>query len=173
MVKNNSTNDFISQIQVSDSEKYYLNAKYWEGKPFKDCKIDGQSIYDSGDISIFKKYNAIDSLSSIEGLEPNTKYIFTSPVTSEKPLSFENINWGNSDYSYCEYAFIFSSGAVVTTTDFIFPEDWYWSNGEEPFIEPNMRYELNISVIKDSGNNNIVHAILVPFVQVKVVANNE
>lgn len=169
MEGNNSTNGYISQIQVSDSEKYDLNAKYWNDKPFADYKIDGESIYDGGSISIFKKYIVLSSLSEGTKLEPNTKYIFSSDVTS---LDFtKNIDWNNADYNYCEYTFIFNSGEnALGEALVIFPKDWYWSNGEEPFIEPNIRYELSVSVINTTDNsdndNNIVHAILVPFVKV-------
>ena len=166
-------NNFITQIQVNEGE-YFLNATYLNGKAFGDYTIDGQSIFNSnsGDISIFKKCKVISSLSEGTTLEPNTKYIFTSEVES---LDFKNINWNNGGYDYCEYIFIFSSiSGEISIEKFNFPKDWYWSNGEEPFIEPNMRYELSVSVIKDSDssdsdNNDIVHAILVPFVKV----NNE
>lgn len=160
--------NFITQIQVSDST-YNLNATYLKGKAFEDYTIDGQSIYNngSGNISILTKYNVLSSSSLPSSLEPNTKYIFSSNVSS---LDFTNINWNNAGYNYCEYIFIFNSGVntLEEGLNFIFPEDWYWSNGEDPFIEPNMRYELSVSVI-NTGNNNIVHAILVPFVKV----NNE
>ena len=161
-------NNFITQIQVSDSTTYDLNAKYLNGKAVGEYKIDGQSIYNSndGNISILTKYNVLSSSSLPSSLEPNTKYIFSSNVSS---LDFTNINWNNAGYNYCEYIFIFSSG--VGGLNFEFPADWYWSSGEDPFIEPNMRYELSVSVINpdNTGNNNIVHAILVPFVKV----NNE
>lgn len=164
MAENNSTNEnrSITQIQVGDST-YDLNATYWEGKPFKDCKIDGQSIYDSGSISIFKKYSKISSLSKGDDgkttLEPNTKYIFTSEVGA---LDFTTVDWNNTGYDYCEYAFIFKCDEQDDAT--ITESGWYWADGAKPSLESGVRYELSVSVINTDGKN-IVHAILVPFIQ--------
>jgi hypothetical protein len=164
MAENNSTNEnrSITQIQVGDST-YDLNATYWNGKPFKDYKIDGQSIYDGGSISIFKKYSVQTSTSLPSPLEPNTKYIFKDPITS---LDFtgEGFGWGNGDYNYCEYTFIFKCGDDVEITES--DDDWYWADGAKPSLESDVRYELSVSVINTdgTGGENIVHAILVPFI---------
>jgi hypothetical protein len=156
MAENNSS---ITQIQVGDST-YDLNATYWNGKTFSDCKIDEQSIYESGSISIFKKYSVQTSLSS--PLEPNTKYIFSSNVSS---LDFTNINWNNAGYNYCEYIFIFKCDEQDDAT--ITESGWYWADGAKPSLESGVRYELSVSVINMDGTGveNIVHAILVPFIQ--------
>lgn len=156
----NSTNEnlFISQIQISNKE-YYLNATYLNGEPVNNYTIDGQSIFnsDSGDISIFKKYLQVDETHLFpDTLTPNTKYIFKNSITS---LDFTSKNFGNTGYTYCEYTFIFKCGSNFTIAE----NGWYWADGVKPPLENGVRYELSVSVI-NTGGGNIVHAILVPFI---------
>jgi hypothetical protein len=162
MEENNIT---ITQIQVGNST-YYLNATYLNGEPVNNYTIDGQSIFNSnsGDISIFKKYQQVDGGHQfLNTLTPNTKYIFKDPITS---LDFtgEGFGWGNGDYIYCEYIFIFKCGDDVEITES--DDDWYWADGAKPSLESGVRYELSVSVINTdgTGGENIVHAILVPFI---------
>lgn len=142
--------------------------------------INGESILGSGDIVInpgsASKQVIIKTSEGVlleppSPIEPNTVYVYTTPVTSvmifdsgldDRWFYTQHVN----NIPYAEYSLIFTTSDSGCEGSFMnMSSTMLWANGKTPEFEPGVTYELNMTVVK-MGNDYVIKAVLVPFKEI-------
>ena len=138
----------VKQVNINGTV-YDIKSRYWgsmdsnnPASSFK--KINGQSVYGSGEITTACTYpkEPLDNSNNTIILSPNIFYVWGT-VTSNLTITLGGITTENTNFAN-EYIFQFSTGESFTPSLTISGTTIKWANGSSPNILPKMTYQISI-----------------------------
>lgn len=140
----------VKQVNINGTV-YDIKSRYWgsmdsnnPASSFK--KINGQSVYGSGEITTACTYpkKSLDNSNNTIILSPNIFYVWGTITTSSLNITLDGITTENTNFAN-EYIFQFTTGSPAPTLSITSGTTLKWANGVAPTnLLTNTTYHISI-----------------------------